>query len=102
MQQMLDLLSPTHRLDSSFHKLFPSTRYQGSKRKMLPFLESTLAPFAPCTALDLYSGTSSVSLLLRAMGCHVIANDYTLYNHTTAKLLLSLNNQSLNLSLIHI
>lgn len=95
-QTTLDLFAPTSNVEPSLHKLFPSTRYQGSKRKMLPFLESTLAPFAPCTALDLYSGTSSVSLLLRAMGCNVIANDYTLYNYTTAKLLLSLNHHSLN------
>lgn len=71
---------------------FPSTRYQGSKRKLLPFLHEACKSYSFSSVLDLYSGTASVSLMFRHMGKTVYANDYMRYNSETARLLLSLTN----------
>lgn len=75
---------------------FPSTRYQGSKRKLLPFLYNVCKEYEFGSVLDLYSGTASVSLLFRAMGKSVTANDYMKYNASTARLMLSLNHSLLS------
>ena len=75
--------------DSQVFADFPSTRYQGSKRKLLPFLHEACRTYDFSSVLDLYSGTGSVSLMFRYMGKAVLANDYMLYNWTTAKVLLN-------------
>lgn len=67
---------------------FPKTRYQGSKRRLLTELHNVFSHFTPGTALDLYSGTATVSLLLRIMGWRVTANDYLSFNNVTARVLL--------------
>ena len=67
---------------------FPTTRYQGSKRKLLEPLEDVLSRFSFNTAIDLFSGSGSVSYLLRTMGKKVISNDYLKYNANTATVLL--------------
>jgi adenine-specific DNA-methyltransferase len=67
---------------------FPSTRYQGSKRKALNFIWKALSGYTFTSALDLYSGTASVALLLRKMNKVVTANDFLRYNELTARLLL--------------
>lgn len=80
---------------------FPSTRYQGSKRKLLPFLYAACCDYNFSDVLDLYSGTGSVSLMFRGMGKRVSANDYLLYNSTTSRVLLTATNnwlESLNIS----
>jgi adenine-specific DNA-methyltransferase len=68
---------------------FPSTRYQGSKRKLLPKLEEIFRNINFTTVLDLYSGSGSVSYLLRSLDKKVTANDYLLYNSITAKVFLT-------------
>jgi len=68
---------------------FPKTRYQGSKRRLLVPLQDIFAKFKPGTAIDLYSGTATVSLLLRLMGWRVVANDFLIYNNATARLMLN-------------
>jgi len=62
---------------------FPSTRYRGSKRKLLPWIWHKLTPLAPSfdTVLDLFGGTGVVSLLFKAMGKQVTFNDYLRFNH---------------------
>lgn len=84
---------PSARDDTSriVFEQFPSTRYQGSKRKALGFLWKALSEYQFTSVLDLYSGTGSVSLLLRKMGKVVIANDFLRYNQLTARLLLTLD-----------
>lgn len=77
---------------------FPKTRYQGSKRRLLNPLQDIFARFKPTRAFDLYSGTASVSLLLKFMGWHVTANDYLLYNNTTARVLLDDSSKSFTLN----
>lgn len=81
--------------DDAFAK-FPSTRYQGSKRKLLSFLHEACRTYSFSSVLDLYSGTASVSLMFRHMGKTVYANDYLRYNSETAQLFLSLTNEWLH------
>jgi adenine-specific DNA methylase len=54
----------------------PSTRYQGSKRKLLPWLWQHLAALPFQTALDAFGGTGSVAYLLKSQGKTVTYNDY--------------------------
>ena len=87
-QQTLDLFENHGIVDGAFSR-FPSTRYQGSKRKLLSFLHEACRNYTFSSVLDLYSGTCSVGLMFRSMNKRVTANDYLLYNWTTAKVLLS-------------
>jgi adenine-specific DNA methylase len=53
----------------------PSTRYQGSKRKLLPQLEEIFNGLSFDTCLDAFGGTGSVTHLLRSLGKRVDYND---------------------------
>lgn len=63
----------------------PTTRYQGSKRKLLPWIWEQLQPLEFHTALDAFGGTASVAYLLKTQGKAVTANDYLAYNVLTAR-----------------
>ena len=63
----------------------PSTRFQGSKRKLLPWIQSAFEELDFSSAIDLMSGTGSVAYLLKRMGKRVIANDYLRFNFVTAQ-----------------
>lgn len=62
----------------------PSTRYQGSKRRILPWLYDNLKDLDFESVLDGFGGTASVSYLLKLMGKTVTFNDVLLYNCQTA------------------
>ena len=68
--------------------LFPSTRYQGSKRKLLPWIASHLRELRFDTALDAMSGTAAVAYLLKQMGKQVVANDRLFANAEIARALI--------------
>ncbi|MFN3863743.1 MAG: DNA adenine methylase [Erythrobacter sp.] len=76
---------------------FPKTRYQGSKRRLLDDLLGVFQGISGRTAIDLYAGTATVSVLLQRMGWSVTANDFLLYNNATARALLSGNAKKLDL-----
>ena len=65
-------------------KDFPSTRYRGSKRKILPWIHGNISHIEFDTALDAFSGTSSVSFLLKKMGKEVTSNDILSSNYHTS------------------
>lgn len=58
----------------------PSTRYQGSKRKLLSWIEEQLVSLEFSSALDAFGGTASVSYLLKALGKRVTYNDTLAWN----------------------
>jgi adenine-specific DNA-methyltransferase len=60
---------------------FPSTRYRGSKRKVLPWLYENMSYLEFDTVLDAFSGTSSVSFLFKKMGKEVTSNDFLTSNY---------------------
>lgn len=68
--------------------VFPSTRYQGSKRKLLGWIGECLKPLAFDSCLDLFSGTASVSYLFKQMGKRVTSNDLLQFNQVIAEALI--------------
>ncbi|WP_390547215.1 DNA adenine methylase [Qipengyuania sp. MTN3-11] len=70
-------------------KRVPRTRYYGSKRNLLPWIYQHIAPLKFETALDVFGGTGSVSMLLRMMGKSVRYHDGFKFNHDVAHALLS-------------
>jgi adenine-specific DNA methylase len=60
---------------------FPSTRYQGSKRKIILWIHDLLSTLEFDTALDLFGGTATVSYLLKMMGKAVTYNDCLRFNY---------------------
>jgi adenine-specific DNA methylase len=67
---------------------FPSTRYQGSKRKIIPWLWLHIHSLDFASALDLFGGTGSVSYLLKRMGKRTTYNDYLRFNHEIGRALI--------------
>jgi len=67
---------------------FPSTRYQGSKRKILPWIYESLKDLEFNTVLDACGGTGSVSYLFKKMGKIVTYNDILKFNHLIGKALI--------------
>jgi adenine-specific DNA methylase len=63
----------------------PSTRYQGSKLKLLPWIWDNIADLPFSTALDAFGGTGSVSYLLKTHGKAVTYNDYLQFNCLVGK-----------------
>jgi DNA adenine methylase len=72
-----DLSTNFERLDLSPQvNRFPSTRFMGSKEKLLAPLWAAISQFSPKSVLDLCSGSGVVSYMLKAQGQKVISNDY--------------------------
>jgi adenine-specific DNA-methyltransferase len=68
---------------------FPSTRYYGSKRKLLPWLYRHLSTNRFDTVLDAFGGTGSVSLLFKAMHKRVTYHDGFRFNEDVARTVLA-------------
>lgn len=56
-------------------KIFPTTRYQGSKRRLLPWLYEIFKDIKFNTVLDGFGGSASTSYLFKLMGKRVFYND---------------------------
>jgi adenine-specific DNA methylase len=67
----------------------PSTRYQGSKLKLLPWIWENIRYLDFDTALDAFGGTGCVSYLLKAHGKAVTYNDYLRFNHLVGTALIA-------------
>lgn len=72
---------------------FPTTRYQGSKRKILPWLYENFKGLEFDTVLDACGGSASVSYLLKRMKKTVTYNDLLKFNQLIGKALIE--NQSI-------
>jgi DNA adenine methylase len=59
---------------------FPSTRYMGSKNKLLPYISEILDDTNASTVLDAFSGSGVVSYHLKKLGFEVISNDFLAYS----------------------
>lgn len=64
---------------------YPELRYMGSKMRLLPWIFETLDQVDFTSALDPFSGTGSVSYLLKSMGRRVIASDFLNFTSTVAR-----------------
>lgn len=65
-------------------KNYPSTRYRGSKRRILPWIYENMSHIEFDTVLDAFSGTSSVSFLFKKMDKEVTSNDILNSNYHTS------------------
>lgn len=69
-------------------KKFPSTRYQGSKRKILPWIYDAVKDLEFDTVLDACGGSGSVSYLFKKMNKIVTYNDKLKFNYLIGKALI--------------
>lgn len=76
--------------------LVPSTRYQGSKRRILSWLYKNIKKLEFDTILDGFGGTGSVSYLFKRMGKEVTFNDILLSNYQTGIALIENDSVMLN------
>lgn len=67
---------------------FPELRYMGSKKRLLPWIHDAIDGIDFATAMDPFSGSGSVSYLLKAMGRTVVASDFLNFSATVAKALI--------------
>lgn len=77
------------------YKAFPTTRYQGSKRKIIPWLHSIFSQLDFDTALDVFGGSGTVSYLLKKMGKSVTYNDILKFNYIIGKSIIENNDGAL-------
>ncbi|MDU1889155.1 MAG: DNA adenine methylase [Dysgonomonas sp.] len=72
-------------------KKFPTTRYQGSKRKILPWIYDCLKDIEFNTVLDAFGGSGMVSYLFKKMGKSVTFNDILQFNKIIGESIISNN-----------
>jgi adenine-specific DNA-methyltransferase len=60
-------------------------KYLGSTKALLPHLMRTFAGLTPNTALDVFSGTTRVAQMLRAMGVRAITSDISTYSRVFSR-----------------
>ena len=68
---------------SNLARVVPSTRYQGSKRRILPWIYEHIRHLKCESVLDGFGGTASVAYLFKLMGKRVTYNDNLLSNYQT-------------------
>lgn len=68
---------------------FPTTRYYGSKKRLLSWISSALSDLEFESVLDVFGGTATVSLLFKSLGKKVFYNDILMSSSLQAKALLS-------------
>lgn len=78
------------------YKFFPSSRYMGSKNKIIKELYNVFNKYKFDSALDLFSGSASVSYLLKSMGKRVVSNDYMSFASNISSAIISNNKTKLN------
>ncbi len=61
---------------------FPSTRYQGSKTKLVDWIWENIADLDFTTCLDAFGGTGAVAYRLKQAGKRVTYNDLLRFNYT--------------------
>lgn len=76
-------------------KAFPTTRYQGSKRKILPWIYEVIKELKFQTVLDTCGGSASVSYLFKKMGKYVTYNDKLHFNYLIGKAIIENDKQIL-------
>lgn len=72
---------------------FPSTRFLGSKVKLLPWILENLEGIKFDTVLDVFGGTSSFSYAMKIQGKKVYYNDILKFNQIIAKALIENNSE---------
>jgi len=74
---------------------YPSTRFMGSKNKLLTEIWAVASQFEFETALDLFSGSGIVGYMLKSHGKAVVSNDYMAMSATFTKAMIENNSVTL-------
>lgn len=77
-------------------KQFPSTRFMGSKEKMLSYILGVASQFNYESVLDLFSGSGVVSYMFKTAGKQVLSNDYMAFSANITKALVENSNIKLD------
>lgn len=77
-------------------KLYPPTRYMGSKSKLLSHIMAVASNFTYDSVLDLFSGSGVVSYMFKCLGKKVISNDYMAMSATFTKAMVENNGITLS------
>ena len=77
-------------------RLFPTTRFMGSKRKLLAEIWTVASRFEFNSVLDLFSGSGIVGYMFKVQGKEVTCNDYMAMAATFAKAMIENNNTTLS------
>lgn len=72
-------------------KAYPSTRFMGSKNKLLPQLWEVASQFDFETVVDLFSGSGIVGYMFKSQGKSVFSNDYMVMSATFSKAMVENN-----------
>jgi len=78
------------------HAKFPSTRFQGSKTKLVDKIWGCIKDLDFRNALDLFGGTGAVGYMLKTKGKQVFYNDYLRFNYLTGLALIENSKETLN------
>lgn len=70
---------------------YPTTRFMGSKNKLLSEIWSVACQFEFDTAIDLFAGTGVVGYLFKAQGKRVLSNDYMAMSAVFARAMIENN-----------
>ena len=77
-------------------QLYPSTRYMGSKNKLLSEIWAVASQFQFESAIDLFSGSGIVGYMLKSHGKSVVSNDYMAMSTTFSKAMIENNEITLS------
>lgn len=77
---------------------YPSTRFMGSKSKLLSSIWSIASQFSFDTAVDLFSGSGIVGYMFKAQGKAVISNDYMHMSSMFTKAMVENNSTRLSIN----
>ncbi len=75
---------------------YPSTRYMGSKAKLLSEIWGVASQFNFDRAVDLFAGSGVVGYMFKAQGKTVVSNDYMSFSNVFAKAMLENNSETLS------
>lgn len=75
---------------------YPSTRWMGSKSKLLPHIQEITKKLEFDSALDLFSGSGIVGYLFKSLGKEVISNDYMALSAVFTKAMIENNSVTLS------
>jgi DNA adenine methylase len=76
--------------------MYPTTRYMGSKTKLLSEIWAVGQQFDYDTVLDLFSGSGVVSYMFKSQGKRVVSNDYMTMAATYARAMIENNSVTLS------
>ncbi|MGY5871803.1 MAG: DNA adenine methylase [Candidatus Thorarchaeota archaeon] len=80
---------------------FPATRYQGSKNKLIGWINKAINNLEFESVLDCFGGTGVVSYMFKKMGKRVTYNDYLKSNSVIAKALIENKETTLSKEKLH-